>query len=262
MKILLIICVAFLFFVLGRGKKESDSAVFIDDIDDVIKRYEIVGFADKDGKKVRSLQCEKMLKSLFSAAACFDEEKIYEAVVNSSQRLKEREKFCVHTRIKECKSRGNVRRFMVFDRDKPFYVDFVAVIDEKKRKKIKKLKNIGVEVYAADSRKNNFVIPVAKRCAIHNENDICIKGEEIRLLNREELHKAVKICRLFSECGVKEKQNIKNAIKEEFLLMTLNEINTEREVIKYFLKNTQCFLALSCILGCVCLAADVMLKGM
>ena len=28
-----------------------------DDIDDVIKRYEIVGFADKDGKKVRSLQC-------------------------------------------------------------------------------------------------------------------------------------------------------------------------------------------------------------
>ena len=262
MKILLIICIVFLFFVIGRVKEESNSAVFIDDIDDVIKRYEIVGFADKDGKKVRSLQCEKMMKCLFSAAACFDEEKLYEAVVNLSQRLSEKQKFCGHTHIKECRGRGNVRRFMVFDRDKPFYVDFMAVIDEKKRKKIKKLKNIGVEVYAADSRKSNFVISVAKRCAIHYENDICIKGEEIRLLNREELHEAVKICRLFSECGVKENQNIKNAVKEEFSLVSLDEINTEREVIKYLFKNTQCFLALSCILSCVCLAADVLFKEM
>ena len=150
----------------------------------------------------------------------------------------------------------------VFACFKPFYVDFMAVIDEKKRKKIKKLKNIGVEVYAADSRKSNFVISVAKRCAIHYENDICIKGEEIRLLNREELHEAVKICRLFSECGVKENQNIKNAVKEEFSLVSLDEINTEREVIKYLFKNTQCFLALSCILSCVCLAADVLFKEM
>ena len=138
----------------------------------------------------------------------------------------------------------------------------MAVIDEKKRKKIKKLKSVGVEVYAADSRKNNFVISVAKRCAIYYENDIYIKGEEIRLLKREELYKVVKICRLFSECGIKEKQNIKNAVKEEFILMPIDEINIEREAIKYFFKNTQCFLALSCILGCVCLAADMLFKGM
>ena len=134
-----------------------------------------------------------------------------------------------------------MRWFIVFDMDKQFYVYFIAVINEKKLKKIKKLKNVGVEVYAADSRKNNFVISVAKRCAIHYENDICIKGEEIRLLNREELHEAVKICRLFSECGVKENQNINNAVIEEFSLVSHDEINTDREVIKYLFKNTQCF---------------------
>lgn len=222
------------YIVLKRSKGKKDWAVFIESADELIKRYEVLGFYNESCEKIRGYERKRLLECAAYAEKSNINYKIKDALLLEGKRIKKDSAFKYSCRIAEIQNeRGFAKKTAVYSGNKILgYISFIPVIDEEKRKKLKMLKRYGVEIYMADGGGKGFAVNTAKRTGIIKDGDLCITGEEIELLDGRGIKNALEICVLFVCCNFKNINSLKNALGADKCVMRLEDIDSTRAFFK------------------------------